>query len=65
MIGQLFNVGQYSISVTAAWLVMRWAGVAPTSSSPHLDLTAGDFGWIVASWVVYHLVNLALVAGLG
>jgi diguanylate cyclase (GGDEF)-like protein len=60
----LFNVGQYSISVTAAWLVMRWAGVAPTPSSPHLDLTAGDFGWIVASWVVYHLVNLALVAGL-
>ena len=60
----LFNVGQYSISVTAAWLVMRSAGVAPTPSSPNLDLTAGDLGWVLGSWVVYHLVNLALVAGL-
>ena len=60
----LFNVGQYSISVTAAWLVMRSAGVAPTPTSPNLDLTAGDLGWVLGSWVVYHLVNLALVAGL-
>jgi len=60
----LFNVGQYTISVTAAWLVMLSAGVAPTPSSPNLDLTAGDLGWVVAAWVVYHLVNLALVAGL-
>ena len=60
----LFNVGQYSISVTAAWLVMLSAGVAPTPSAPNLDLTAGDLGWVVGSWVVYHLVNLALVAGL-
>ena len=60
----LFNVGQYSISVTAAWLVMRSAGVAPTPTSPNLDLTAGDLGWMLGSWVVYHLVNLALVAGL-
>jgi diguanylate cyclase (GGDEF)-like protein len=59
----LFNVGQYSISVTAAWLVMRSAGVAPAPASPNLDLTAGDLGWVLGSWVVYHLVNLALVAG--
>ena len=30
----LFNVGQYSISVTAAWLVMRRAGVAPDPVRP-------------------------------
>ena len=59
-----FNVGQYSISVTAAWLVMLAAGVDPTPTSPHLGLTVGDLGWIVATWIVYHLVNLALVAGL-
>ena len=59
-----FNVGQYSISVTAAWLVMLAAGVDPVPDSPQLGLTVGDLGWIVATWVVYHLVNLGLVAGL-
>ena len=60
----LFNVGQYSISVTAAWLVMVSVGVNPTPTAPMETLSVGDLGWIVASWVVYHLVNLALVAGL-
>jgi diguanylate cyclase (GGDEF)-like protein len=60
----LFNVGQYSISVTAAWLVMVHFGITPTPTSPLVDLTAADFGWILATWVAYHLVNLALVAGL-
>jgi diguanylate cyclase (GGDEF)-like protein len=29
-----------------------------------MQMTAKDLGWIAASWIVYHLVNLALVAGL-
>ena len=58
-----FNIGQYSISVTAAWLVMRSAGLDPTASSAHVHLTAADLRWVVAGWVVYHLLNLALVAG--
>ncbi|MFN8183195.1 MAG: EAL domain-containing protein [Candidatus Nanopelagicales bacterium] len=60
----LFNVGQYIISLTAAWLVLVLAGITPTPNTPHTSLVAADLGWIVGSWVVYHLVNLALVAGL-
>jgi len=60
----LFNVGQYIVSLTAAWLVLVLAGITPTPNTPHTSLVAADLGWIVGSWVVYHLVNLALVAGL-
>lgn len=60
----LFNVGQYICSLAAAWLVMIVAGVHPTPENPHTDFTASDLWWIVGTWMVYHLVNLALVAGL-
>ncbi len=60
----LFNVGQYSISVTAAWLVIVAFGDVGTPLAPHVDLAVSDLGWIVGSWAVYHLVNLGLVAGL-
>ena len=60
----LFNVGQYTCSLAAAWLVMVVAGVTPSPTAPLLDMSATDLWWIAASWIVYHLVNLALVAGL-
>ena len=60
----LFNVGQDVASVTAAWLVLLAAGVAPSPFAPHADLSGADLWWIVGSWVVYHLVNLTLVAGM-
>lgn len=59
-----FNVGQYVCSLTAAWLVLVVAGIAPTPTNPHTDISASDLGWIIGSWIVYHLMNLALVAGL-
>ncbi len=61
---QLFNVGQYVLSLAAGWLVMVAAGVTPTPTDPQTSLSLGAVGWIVGSWAVYHVVNLALVAGL-
>ena len=60
----LFNTGQYMCSLAAAWMVMVIAGVTPSPTAPLLDMSASDLWWIAVSWVVYHLVNLALVAGL-
>jgi diguanylate cyclase (GGDEF)-like protein len=60
----LFNVGQYTCSLAAAWLVLFLAGVTPSPSAPLTDMSAADLWWIFGSWIVYHLINLALVAGL-
>ncbi len=60
----LFNVGQYTCSLAAAWLVMLMGGVQPSPTAPLTEFSASDLWWIVGSWIVYHLVNLALVAGL-
>jgi diguanylate cyclase (GGDEF)-like protein len=60
----LFNVGQDVCSVTAAWLVMVAAGVTPSPWTPQTDISGQDLWWIILSWIVYHLVNLALVSGL-
>ncbi len=59
-----FNVGQYVLSLGAAWLVLVAAGENPTPQGRMAGLSGDDLWWIVASWVVYHLVNLAFVAGL-
>ncbi|MFN8158994.1 MAG: EAL domain-containing protein [Candidatus Nanopelagicales bacterium] len=59
----LFNVGQYVISVTAAWAVLFVAGVASTPTHPRTSFDGTDLIWIVLSWAAYHLVNLVLVAG--
>lgn len=60
----LFNVGQDVCSVAAAWLVLLVAGVMPSPLAPMATLSGADLLWIAGSWIVYHLVNLALVAGL-
>jgi diguanylate cyclase (GGDEF)-like protein len=60
----LFNVGQYVISITAAWLVLYAFGQTTTELAPRTSLAWTDIGWIALSWLAYHLVNLTLVAGL-
>ena len=60
----LFNVGQYVLSLSAAWAVMFAFGETPTEAFPRTALVTHDVAWIVLSWLAYHLVNLAMVAGL-
>jgi hypothetical protein len=60
----LFNVGQYAVSVAAGWLVLVAAGVTASPFDPHVGLSGADLWWMVLSWIAYHVVNLALVAGL-
>ncbi len=60
-----YNVGQMSISVAAAWLVLVASGSQAAPTAPEALLTAGDLPWLIAAWTVYHLVNLALVAAMG
>ncbi len=60
----VFNVGQYVLSLTAAWLVVWLAGEGGTPFDPNVGLSGSDLWWIIGSWAVYHLANLAFVAGL-
>jgi diguanylate cyclase (GGDEF)-like protein len=60
----LFNVGQYSISVSAAWVVLLAAGATGSPFTPMGGLSVYALPWVVLSWVAYHVVNLGLVAGL-
>lgn len=55
----LFNVGQYSICVTVAGLALRPIG----GTIDFTEFSGYDLLAIGASWVIYHLVNVALVAG--
>ena len=57
----LFNIGQYSLSVGAASLVMMLAGEHPSLSHPLHSIELTDFLWIPGLWVVYYLVNDTLV----
>jgi diguanylate cyclase (GGDEF)-like protein len=65
-----FNVGQYVLCVVAASLlveVMRPVGVSPHSPMGHstgaASLTGAAILWMLPAWIVYHLMNLTLVAG--
>ncbi|MCU0262386.1 MAG: EAL domain-containing protein [Candidatus Nanopelagicales bacterium] len=55
-----FNVGNYTLSVVAASLVLELGGWPHTDAK---DVTAAELALVALSWVAYHLVNLALVAG--
>jgi diguanylate cyclase (GGDEF)-like protein len=59
----LFNVGQYVISLSAAWVVLYLAGISHSPLTTDASFHAIDGVWVVLSWAAYHLVNLALVAG--
>jgi diguanylate cyclase (GGDEF)-like protein len=60
----LFNVGQYVISLAAAWGVLALAGANATLADPRTSFGSGDLIWVLLSWAAYHVVNVALVAGL-
>ncbi|MCW2539594.1 MAG: GGDEF-domain containing protein [Frankiales bacterium] len=59
----LFNVGQYSLSVAAASLVIDAVGLVPTLDHPLRAVTGRDLPWMIAVWIVYFLVNDLLVSG--
>jgi diguanylate cyclase (GGDEF)-like protein len=59
----LFNIGQYNVSLAAAWLVMHLAGVAPTLQTPLHALHGADIWWVVTAWLVYFWTNNVLVSG--
>lgn len=59
----LFNLGQFTISVGVAWLVMLLAGASPHPQAPNLSLSASHIWWVLLTWLAYHFSNLALVAG--
>jgi diguanylate cyclase (GGDEF)-like protein len=56
-----FNVGNYTLSVVAAWAVLWWGTLPETTAG---NVTTRDLGLVALSWVAYHLTNLAQVAGL-
>ncbi len=58
----VFNLGQYVLSLGAAWLVVVAFGEVASPTSPHVDITPGDLWWMVLGWAVYHVVNISLVA---
>jgi diguanylate cyclase (GGDEF)-like protein len=60
-----FNVGQYVLSASAAWLVMAAVGLPHGLSDEGRPLTGWDLLWIVLTWVVWFVVNDSLVAGVG
>lgn len=59
----LFNLGQYTISLAAAWSVMIVFGETPTLTTRLPSIDGGDLGWISLTWIVYFLVNNILVSG--
>jgi diguanylate cyclase (GGDEF)-like protein len=62
-----FNVGNYTLSVVAAGAVLTFGRVLTVGNLPTTaaaDIVAADLGLVALSWVAYHLVNLAQVAGL-
>jgi len=57
-----FNVGNYTLALAAAWAVLVAGGWSvPLSLGA---LMPGSLVLIALSWLTFHLVNLALVAGL-
>jgi diguanylate cyclase (GGDEF)-like protein len=58
----VFNAAQYSLSIGAGFLVMRAFGYFPTLQQPLRDFDLDDLLWMTGVWVVYFVVNLALVA---
>ena len=56
-----FNVGQYSVSLATAWLVLLAFGWQASLTSMHMIATS-DLAPMIAAWVVYFVVNNGLVS---
>ncbi|HEY0167614.1 MAG TPA: EAL domain-containing protein [Jatrophihabitans sp.] len=59
----VFNVGQYNLSICAAWIVMGFSSRAPSVEQPLSALTGADLPWMVAACIAYFCTNLVLVSG--
>jgi diguanylate cyclase (GGDEF)-like protein len=59
----LFNVGQYNLSIGAAWLVMAYSGRTPSLGHPLEHLSGRDLFWMFGACVAYFVTNLVLVSG--
>jgi diguanylate cyclase (GGDEF)-like protein len=59
----LFNVGQYNLSIVAAWLVMACSSRTPSVEHPLTMLSAADMPWMVGACIAYFCTNLVLVSG--
>jgi diguanylate cyclase (GGDEF)-like protein len=58
----MFNVGQYTLSVTAGWAVLAALGVRPTLGDPWTPTTLGDLVVIAVVALACFVVNDLLVA---
>ena len=58
-----FNVGQYNLSIVAAWLVMAYSSGTPSVEEPFTVLTAADLPWMLGACIAYFCTNLVLVSG--
>ncbi len=58
----LYSAAQHCISTAAAWMVLREGFGTASAQSPTEDFAAEQLGWVLGSWVAYHVVNLVLSA---
>ncbi|HEY5183913.1 MAG TPA: EAL domain-containing protein [Actinomycetes bacterium] len=59
-----FNVGQYCVSLMAAWVPMYLAGEGDGLVAAGRTMQGQDLSWIAAGWVAWFVANNALVSGL-
>lgn len=57
-----FNPAQYALTTFAAAAVVRLGPEHASLADPLRDFGVGDLGWMALAWVVWILVNFALVA---
>jgi len=57
----VFNVGQYTVSIGSAWLVLLAFGWQASLADMH-TISRGDLVAMIAAWVVYFVVNNGLVS---
>ena len=58
-----FNVGQYNLSIAAAWLVMTCSTRSPSLVHPLSGLSGADLLWMLGACIAYFVTNLVLVSG--
>ncbi|MBV9820842.1 MAG: EAL domain-containing protein, partial [Actinobacteria bacterium] len=59
----IFNVGQYNLSICAAWAVMAACSTTPSVQHPLAALSGADLPWMAGACLVYFVTNLVLVSG--
>jgi diguanylate cyclase (GGDEF)-like protein len=59
----IFNVGQYNLSIGAAWVVMACNSRTPSVAAPLGMLSGADLPWMAGACLAYFATNLVLVSG--